>query len=101
MEEYFESNNPKENGLPTVKYFADKVYLTPNYFGDLVKKKTGKSAQEYIQFKVIEMAKDKLKTTNLTISEVAYELGYQYPQHFSRIFKNNVGVTPNMYRSMQ
>ena len=98
VDDYFDSNNPQEKGLPTVKHFAEKVYLSPNYFGDLIKKETGKTAQEYIQFKLIERAKDRLKTTNLSVSEIAYELGYQYPQHFSRIFKNSVGVTPNKYR---
>lgn len=98
VDEYFDNKNQVENGLPSVKYFADKVYLTPNYFGDLIKKETGKSAQEYIQLKVIERAKDRLMNSNLTISEIAYELGFQYPQHFSRVFKQHTGATPNQYR---
>ena len=98
IDEYFDNKNQVENGLPSVKYFADKVYLTPNYFGDLIKKETGKSAQEYIQLKVIERAKDRLMNSNLTISEIAYELGFQYPQHFSRVFKQHTGATPNQYR---
>lgn len=101
VDDYFAGDSPKEHGLPSVKYFAEKAYLSPNYFGDLIKKETGKSAQEYIQFKVMEMAKDKLVASNLTVSEIAYELGYNYPQHFSRIFKNATGVTPNRYRTMQ
>ncbi len=98
VSEYFEKNLQSENGLPTVKYFADKVHLTSNYFGDLIKKETGKSAQEYIQLMVIERAKDRLIGCNLTISEIAYELGFQYPQHFSRVFKQQTGITPNQYR---
>ena len=82
-----------------MKYFADQVFLTPNYFGDLIKKETGKSPMEYIQNKLIERAKDRIVATNMTISEIAYELGFQYPQHFSRLFKQYVGMTPNKYRA--
>ena len=98
IEAYFEEKQSQELGLPTVKYFADKAFLSPNYFGDLIKKETGKSAQEYIQGKLIEIAKDKIISTDLTISEISYELGFQYPQHFSRLFKQRVGLTPNEYR---
>lgn len=99
LNDYFENNLMQENGLPTVRYFAEKVYLSPNYFGDLIKKETGKSAQEYIQYKLMEEAKDRILETNLTMSEIAYELGFQYPQHFSRLFKKQVGMTPNEYRA--
>lgn len=99
LNEYFDNNMPQHCGLPTVRYFADKVYLSPNYFGDLVKKVTGKSAQEYIQYKLIERAKDRITSSDLTMSEIAYELGFQYPQHFSRLFKQQVGITPNEYRT--
>ena len=84
--------------MPTVKYFAEKVFLSPNYFGDLIKKETGKSAQEYIQLKLIDRAKEQIASTTKTISEIAYGLGFQYPQHFTRLFKQNVGKTPNQYR---
>lgn len=97
---YWENNLSKELGLPTVKYFAEKVYLTPNYFGDLIKKETGKSAQEYIQLKLIERAKKLIAQSNKTMSEIAYELGFQYPQHFGRLFKKHTGITPNEYRTM-
>lgn len=99
LDEYFDKKLQIENGLPTVKYFADQVFLTPNYFGDLIKKETGKSPMEYIQNKLIERAKDRIVATNMTISEIAYELGFQYPQHFSRLFKQYVGMTPNKYRA--
>lgn len=98
MDDYFEHDLPQEQGLPTVKYFAEKVFLSPNYFGDLIKKETGKSAQEYIQYKLIERAKDRIVTTDLTMSEIAYELGFQYPQHFGRLFKKQTGLTPHGYR---
>lgn len=100
MDEYWEKDLSQKNGLPSVRYFADKVFLSPNYFGDLIKKETGKSAQEYIQYKLIERAKDRIAATDLTMSEIAYELGFQYPQHFGRLFKRQTGMTPNQYRNV-
>lgn len=101
LDEYFLGNHPQSEGLPTVKYFADKVCLSPNYFGDLIKKETGKTAQEYIQNKVIDLAKEMILGSTKTVSEIAYELGFQYSQHFNRTFKKNVGCTPNEYRKIQ
>lgn len=98
LNEYFEKNLQQGDGIPTVKYFADKICLSPNYFGDYIKKSTGRTAQDYIQSKVIDLAKEMILTTNLSVSQIAYELGFQYPQHFSRVFKNCVGITPNDYR---
>lgn len=95
---YFSSERPKEIGLPSVAYCAEQLNLSPNYFGDLIKKETGKSAQEYIQMKVMDIAKEKVFDVSKTVSEIAYELGYRYPQHFSRSFKQHVGVSPNEYR---
>ncbi|NQD72669.1 helix-turn-helix transcriptional regulator [Sphingobacterium shayense] len=97
---YFQSDEPQQNGLPTVAYFAEQLFLSANYFGDLVKKETGKTAQEYIQNKLIEIAKEKIFDSNKTINEIAFELGFKYPQHFSRLFKNRVGYTPNEYRNV-
>ena len=93
--EYFRSNLPVQDSLPSVKYFADKIYLAPNYFGDMIKKETGMTPQEHIQMKVIELAKEHIVETDETISEIAYTLGFQYPQHLSRLFKKRVGCTPN------
>ena len=100
LHEYLRTNLPQEMGLPSVGYFAEKLHLSPNYFGDLVKKETGKSAQEYIQEKLIEVAKDRVFDSNKSVSEIAYELGFKYPQHFSRLFKNKVGLSPMEYRMM-
>lgn len=100
LDEYMESEKPIEIGLPTVKYFADKVCLSPGYFGDLVKSETGKTAQEYIQNKVIGLAKHHLLRGDRTVSEIAYVLGFQYPQHFIRLFKREVGCTPGEYRKI-
>lgn len=99
LNEYFNSPQPERDGLPTVKYFADKIYLSPNYFGDMVKKETGITPQEHIQKKIIELAKERIVATDETVSRIAYSLGFQYPQHFCRLFKKRTGYTPNEYRS--
>lgn len=96
--EYFQNQFPQQEGLPSVKYFADKVCLSPNYFGDMIKKETGKTPQEHIQEKVIELAKEYITETDETVSQIAYTLGFQYPQHLCRMFKKRVGCTPNEYR---
>jgi AraC family transcriptional activator of pobA len=83
-----------------VAYCAEALHLSPNYFGDLVKKETGRSAQEYIQSKVIDVAKEKIFDDRKSISQIAYELGFKYPSHFTRLFKQQVGFTPNAYRML-
>ena len=101
LDDYFDNGRTRTEGLPTVKYFADKVFLSPNYFGDLIKKETGKTAQEYIQTRLIDAAKEMIAGSDKTMSQIAYELGFQYSQHFNRLFKKNVGYTPNEYRRIQ
>src|SRR5688572_18014883 len=96
--EYLQSEKLQNEGIPTVSYFADKLNLSANYFGDLIKKETGKSALEQIQAKLVEIAKEKIFQYGKSVSEIAYELGFKYPQHFSRFFKQQVGHTPNSYR---
>ncbi len=98
---YFNSETGVAAGLPTVKYFAEKCFLSPNYFGDLVKKETGKTPQEYIQMRVIDKAKEWLANTDEPITQIAYKLGFDYSQHFSRYFKRIVGMTPTEYRLQQ
>ncbi|MCD0487760.1 AraC family transcriptional regulator [Pedobacter sp. MC2016-14] len=100
LNDYFYSEKPYNIGLPSVAYFAEVLHLSPNYFGDLIKKETGKSAQDYIQNKIIDIAKNKIYGGEKTINEIAYELGFKYPQHFTRLFKNRVGFTPNEYRHL-
>lgn len=100
LSDYFSSKKPLKQGLPSVGYFADQLHLSSNYFGDLVKKETGKSAQEYIQGKLIEVAKAKIFDPNKSVSEIAYELGFKYPQHFTRLFKQRVGYSPSDYRQL-
>ena len=99
LDEYFDSKAPQEIGLPTVKYFAEQVFLSPNYFGDLISKQTGKTVTEYIQTKLVDRAKELLLSSPKSMSEIAYSLGFQYPQHMSRMFKRVVGITPNEFRS--
>lgn len=89
---YFLSEKPQSIGLPSVAYFADELYSSSNYFGDLIKKETGQSAKDYIQNKTIEVAKNKVFERDKTVCEIAYELGFKHPQRFSRLFKDKVGA---------
>lgn len=100
LNQYFYSEKPQTVGLPSVAYCASELNLSAGYFGDLVKKETGKTAQEYIQSKLIDVAKERIFDQSKSVSEIAYELGFKYPQHFTRLFKNRVGQSPNEYRSM-
>ena len=98
IETYLQSGKALEAGPPSVRYFADELSLSANYFGDLIKKETGKSAIEYIQDKIIALAKQRIFDPQSSISEIAYELGFKYPQHFTRFFKSKVGCSPSEYR---
>ena len=97
---YFNSDRPMKLGTPTVAYCAGQLHLSANYFGDLIKKETGVSAQEYILLRTMEKAKEMLADPSRSVSDVAYALGYQYPQYFSKAFKRIVGCPPNEYRSL-
>jgi len=99
LDEYFISDKPQSIGLPNVASCAALLHLSASYFGDLIKKETGKSAQEYMQAKLIDVAKERIFDHSKSISEIAYELGFKYPQHFTRLFKLHTGQTPNKYRS--
>ena len=98
LDSYFEGDKPQEWGLPYVQYFADELHLSANYFGDLVKKETGKTPQEHIHIKLVDKAKELLCATNKSVSEIAYELGFKYPHHLSRMFKKNTGYSPSEFR---
>jgi AraC-like DNA-binding protein len=100
LNEYFQTDKPQTIGLPSVSYCAVELNLSPGYFGDLIKKETGKTAQEYIQSKVIDVAKEKIFDQSKSVSQIAYELGFKYPQHFTRLFKQWVGQSPNEYRML-
>ena len=97
LKQYMESDRTKD-GLPTVNYFAEEANLTPGYFGDLIKKETGVTAQEIISRHIVDRAKRRLTESKDDVSIVAYELGFQHPQHFSRMFKRVTGFSPTQFR---
>jgi AraC-like DNA-binding protein len=100
LNSYFNSNDQQYKKLPSVKYFAELLFLSPNYLSDLLKKETGKTAQEYLHYYLIEEAKNNLLNTNDPINEIAFNLGFEYPQYFSKLFKSKTGMTPIAYRNM-
>lgn len=90
----------QENGIPSINYFGKALNMSTNYLNDLLKKETGKSIKEYIDSSVVDQAKSILLSTNKKVSEVAYDLGFDYPQSFTRLFKNKIGMSPSEYRSL-
>lgn len=88
-----------ESGLPTVQFFADKLNISPNYLSDMLRIATGQSTQQHIHNKLIDKAKEALSTTNLTVSEIAYQLGFEHPQSFNKLFKTKMNVSPLEYRA--
>lgn len=100
LNDYFRSNEAEISGLPSVSWCANQLHLSTNYFGDLIKKETGTTALDYIQSKLIDEAKTRIFDSTKTINDVASELGFKYQQHFTRLFKQKVGLTPNEYRSL-
>ena len=100
LNEYFQTDKPQTIGLPSVAWCANELNLSPSYFGDLIKKETGNTAQGYIQSKVINVAKERIFDHSKSVSQIAYELGFKYPQHFARLFKQWVGQSPNEYRML-
>ncbi|MDO4159038.1 MAG: helix-turn-helix domain-containing protein [Prevotellaceae bacterium] len=99
LEDYLNSDLPMTKGLPTVQYCADKLCLSPNYFSDLVRKETGESALKHIQSRILDVAKERVFNTDMSLTEISDALGFPYPQHFSRWFKKMIGCTPSEYRS--
>ena len=89
-----------ETGLPSVKYFADRLNISSNYLSDLLRQMTGENAQQHIHSKLIEKAKERLSTTALTVNEIAYQLGFEYPQSFSKLFKSKTNLSPVEFRKM-
>ena len=100
LNSYFQTDKPHTIGLPSVASCSGELNLSSGYLGDLIKKETGKTAQEYIQSKVIDVAKERIFDQSKSVSQIAYELGFKYPQLFTRLFKLRVGYTPNEYRMM-
>ena len=100
LNDYFKSDKAQTSGLPSVTFCAEELHLSPNYFGDLIKKETGNTALDYIQTKLIDEAKSKIFDASKSINDIANELGFKYQQHFTRLFKQKTGVTPNEYRNL-
>lgn len=100
LTEYLTSEEPQTQGLPSVAFCAERLHLSPNYFGDLVRRESGITAQEYIQSRVIDFAKERIFDPELSIGRIALELGFKYPQHFTRLFRQKVGMTPIEYRTV-
>lgn len=100
LKQYYESNEALDIGLPTVSYCARALGLSPNYLSDMLKKETGKTAQEHIHLHIIDKAKNRLLNSSDSVSEIGYALGFEYPQHFSNLFKSKTGVSPTEFRNL-
>jgi AraC-like DNA-binding protein len=99
LDDYFNNDKKLSQGLPTVLYFSAQLNLSPNYLSDMLRTLTGQSTQQHIHNKLIEKAKEALTTTNLSISEIAYQLGFEHPQSFSKLFKSKTKISPIEYRA--
>ncbi|MFC4209773.1 helix-turn-helix domain-containing protein [Pedobacter lithocola] len=99
LDDYFQEENPIRQGIPTVQYLSDQLHYTPNYLSDMLRSLTGLNAQQHIHQKLIDKSKELLSSTNMTISEVAYKLGFEHPQSFSRLFKMKTEISPLQFRS--
>jgi AraC-like DNA-binding protein len=100
LKEYFASDNLMDEGLPTVTECGEALNMSARYLSDLLKAETGRSAKDYIHDSIIERAKTLLLASNASVSEVAYELGFEYPQHFSKLFKAKTGYNPTDFRNL-
>jgi len=100
LKDYFKTEKNRELGLPTVKYLSLEMNMSSSYLSDILKKETGKNAQEHIYIFMIEKAKTLLLASVEPISQIAYELGFEYPQHFTKLFKSKVGISPVEYRKL-
>lgn len=98
LSDFLSGNTVAKRGLPSMTYLADRLFLSPNYLGDLIKNATGRSAKDFINRHVIEEAKRRLTSSDIPVNEIAYSLGFEYPQYFSQMFKKHVGQTPKQYR---
>ncbi|WP_440121467.1 helix-turn-helix domain-containing protein [Tenacibaculum sp. Ill] len=99
LKDYFNNHDIQKKGLPSVQYFSNHLNLSASYLSDLLKKETGKNAQEHIHFQLIRKAKFLLLNSNATVAEVAYQLGFEHPPYFSRLFKKKMGITPTQFRT--
>ncbi|MDR2036536.1 MAG: helix-turn-helix transcriptional regulator, partial [Bacteroidales bacterium] len=98
LNNYFDKEKGLEEGLPTVQFLADQLNVTPGYLSDLLRNLTGLNAQQHIHEKLIEKAKEYLTTGNLSVAEIAYHLGFEHPQSFSKIFRKKTSLSPREYK---
>lgn len=98
---YFNNGTAKQMGVPTISYFADLAHTSPGYFSDIIKKETGVNIKKYLQYKIIEAAKQLLMATDKPINEISEWLGFKYPQHFTRLFKHEAGMSPRDFRKQR
>ena len=101
LKHYFNDSKHSALDLPSVGYFADRLHVSANYLGDMLRVLTGKSTQEHIHDEIIQLAKYILLNSDKSISQIAFELGFEYPQYFSRLFKKKAGLSPKQYRATQ
>ncbi len=99
LDTYFKEEEALKNGLPTVEFLANRINVSSHYLSDLLRNLTGQNAQQHIHSKLIEKAKDYLMSTNLSVAEIAYQLGFEYPQSFSKLFKKKTNVTPLEFKN--
>lgn len=98
--DYYQSDKPSELGIPTVQYCGEALNMSPKYLSDLLRKETGKGTQDHIHQFIIERAKNSLLSTDASVSQIAYDLGYEYPQYFSKIFKKKTAMSPGEFRKV-
>lgn len=99
LDDYFKNERMLEKGIPTVQYIAGELHLSPNYLSDMLRVQTGQTTQQHIRNRVIEKAKELLSTTSMSVSEIAYYLGFEHPQSFHRLFKNRTSASPLEFRA--
>ena len=98
LDDYLQNEKSLQQGLPTVQYLSDQLNISASYLGDMMRSFTGQNAQQYIHQKLIEKAKEKLSTSTLSVAEIAYQLGFEHPQSFSRLFKTKTNLSPLQFR---
>jgi len=98
LAEYFNNEKPQGQGIPTVQHLAGRLHISPSYLSDMLRSLTGQNAQQHIHNKLIEKAKEKLSSTEMSVSEIAYGLGFEHPQSFSKLFKTKTSVSPVEFR---
>lgn len=99
LDDYFDNEKSLKQGIPTVQYLAEQLNLSASYLGDIMRSFTGQNAQQHIHHKLMEKAKEQLSTSNLSVAEIAYQLGFEHPQSFSRLFKTKTNLSPIEFRA--